>query len=89
MQKHAAVETKTTVLLRFQLAMNNTRVSVKRSKELDSVGRRRFITITEPSGYALETSLNSRKSMRFVYFVLLALAATVAFILWDRAPYRP
>jgi hypothetical protein len=30
----------------------------------------------------------SRKSMRFVYFLLLTLAATVAFILWDRAPNR-
>ena len=27
-----------------------------------------------------------RKNMRFVYFLLLTLAATVAFILWDRAP---
>src|SRR5215813_7948584 len=28
----------------------------------------------------------SRENMRFVYFLLLTLAATVAFILWDRAP---
>jgi hypothetical protein len=33
-------------------------------------------------------SERSRKSMRFVYFLLLTLTATVAFILWDRAPRR-
>jgi hypothetical protein len=30
----------------------------------------------------------SRKSRRIVYILLLVLAAVVAFILWDRAPYR-
>jgi len=30
----------------------------------------------------------SRKSKRFVYVLLLAVAAVIAFILWDRAPYR-
>jgi hypothetical protein len=29
-----------------------------------------------------------RESMHFVYFFLLTLAATVAFILWNRAPHR-
>jgi hypothetical protein len=44
----------------------------------------------DPRVSALEDfSEQSRKSMRFVYFLLLTLAATVAFILWDRAPYRP
>jgi hypothetical protein len=44
----------------------------------------------DPRVSALEDfSEQSRKSMRFVDFLLLALAATVAFILWDRAPYRP
>lgn len=43
----------------------------------------------DPRVSALEDfSEQSRKSMRFVYFLLLTLAATVAFILWDRAPYR-
>jgi hypothetical protein len=42
-----------------------------------------------PRVSALEDfSEQSRKSMRFVYFLLLTLAATVAFILWDRAPNR-
>jgi len=41
-----------------------------------------------PRVSALEDfSEQSRKSMRFVYFFLLTLAATVAFILWDRAPH--
>jgi uncharacterized protein DUF3592 len=31
-------------------------------------------------------SQQSRKHMRFVYLLLLALAGTVSFILWDRAP---
>jgi hypothetical protein len=31
-------------------------------------------------------SEQSRENMRFVYFLLLALAAIVAFVLWDRAP---
>jgi hypothetical protein len=44
----------------------------------------------DPRVSALEDfSEQSRKNMRFVYFCMLALAATVAFILWDRAPYRP
>lgn len=43
----------------------------------------------DPRVSALEDfSEQSRKSMRFVYLLLLALAATVAFILWDRAPRR-
>jgi hypothetical protein len=42
-----------------------------------------------PRVSALEDfSEQSRKSMRFVYFLLLTLAAAVAFILWDRAPHR-
>ena len=41
----------------------------------------------DPRVSALEDFFEqSRKSMRFVYFLLLILAATVAFILWDRAP---
>jgi hypothetical protein len=44
----------------------------------------------DPRVSALEDfSEQSRKSMRFVYFLLLTLAATVALILWDRAPQRP
>ena len=44
----------------------------------------------DPQVSALEDfSEQSRKSMRFVYFALLALAATVAFVLWNRAPHRP
>ena len=44
----------------------------------------------DPRVSALEDfSELSRKNMRSVYFFLLTLAATVAFILWDRAPYRP
>jgi hypothetical protein len=40
----------------------------------------------DPRVSALEDfSAQSRESMRFVYFLLLTLAATVAFILWDRA----
>jgi hypothetical protein len=42
-----------------------------------------------PGVSALEDfSEQSRESMRFVYFLLLTLAGTVAFILWDRAPHR-
>jgi hypothetical protein len=38
---------------------------------------------------ALENfSEQSRKSRLLVYFFLLTLAATIAFILWDRAPNR-
>ena len=33
-------------------------------------------------------SEQSRKDMHSVYFLLLTFAATVAFILWDRAPHR-
>ena len=85
----AAVETKTTVTTRFQLATNNTRVSVKQSKELES-GQTAMVYYDsqDPRVSALEGfSEQSRKSMRFVYFLLLTLAATVAFILWDRAPH--
>jgi Protein of unknown function (DUF3592) len=40
----------------------------------------------DPQVSALEDfSEQRRKSMRFVYFFLLTLAATVTFILWDRA----
>jgi Protein of unknown function (DUF3592) len=43
----------------------------------------------DPRVSALEDfSEQSRRSMRFVYFLLLTLAAVVAFILWDRAPHR-
>jgi hypothetical protein len=43
----------------------------------------------DPGVSALEDfSEQSRKNMRFTYILLLALAATVAFILWDRTPYR-
>jgi hypothetical protein len=43
-----------------------------------------------PQVSALEDfSEQSRRSIRFAYFFLLTLAATVAFILWDRAPHRP
>lgn len=43
----------------------------------------------DPQVNALEDfSEQSRKHVRFVYILLLALAATVAFILWDRAPHR-
>ncbi len=43
----------------------------------------------DPRVSALEDfSEQSRKSMRFVYFLVLMLVATVAFILWDRAPHR-
>ena len=43
----------------------------------------------DPEVSALEDfSKQSRESMRFVYVLLLTLAATVAFILWDRAPHR-
>ena len=43
----------------------------------------------DPGVSALEDfSEQSRKNMRFTYILLLALAATVAFILWDRAPCR-
>jgi hypothetical protein len=42
----------------------------------------------DPRVSALEDfSEQSRKSMRFVYFLLLTLSATVAFILWDRATH--
>ncbi len=44
----------------------------------------------DPRVNALENfSEQSRTSMRFVYFLLLTLAATVGFILWNGAPYRP
>jgi hypothetical protein len=43
----------------------------------------------DPRVSALEDfSEQSRKNMRFVYFLLLTLVATVAFILWDGAPHR-
>ena len=43
----------------------------------------------DPRVSALEDfSEQSRKSMRFVFFLVLTLVATVAFILWDRAPHR-
>jgi hypothetical protein len=43
----------------------------------------------DPRVSALEDfSEQSRKSMCSVYFLLLTLVATVAFILWDRAPHR-
>jgi len=43
----------------------------------------------DPRVSALENfSEQSRKNMRFVYFLLSTLAASVAFILWDRAPHR-
>jgi hypothetical protein len=43
----------------------------------------------DPRVSALEDfSEQTRKNMRFVYFLLLTLAATVAFILWDREPHR-
>jgi hypothetical protein len=55
----AAVETTTTVTIRFQLAMNSTRVSVKQRKELDSDRRRLFITTAKTPGLALlRTCLN-------------------------------
>jgi hypothetical protein len=43
----------------------------------------------DPRVSSLEAfSEQSRKSMRIVYFTLLALAGIVAYILWDRAPNR-
>jgi len=43
----------------------------------------------DPKVNALENfSEQSRKSRLLVYFFLLTLAATIAFILWDRAPNR-
>jgi hypothetical protein len=42
-----------------------------------------------PSDSALEDfSEQSRKDLRFVYILLLALVGTVAFVLWDRASVR-
>ena len=42
-----------------------------------------------PSDSALEDfSEQSRKDLRFVYILLVALVGTVAFVLWDRAPDR-
>jgi hypothetical protein len=44
----------------------------------------------DPRINALEKfSEQSRTNMHFVYFLLLMLAATVGFILWNRTPYRP
>lgn len=44
----------------------------------------------DPGVSSLEDfSERSRKSMRFVYLFLVALVATVSFILWDRAPTKP
>jgi hypothetical protein len=42
-----------------------------------------------PGVNALEDfSEQSRKNMRFVYILLLALVALVAFLVWNRTPYR-
>jgi hypothetical protein len=42
-----------------------------------------------PSVNSLEDfSEQSRKNMRFAYILLLALAAVVAFLIWNRTPYR-
>jgi UDP-N-acetylmuramyl pentapeptide phosphotransferase/UDP-N-acetylglucosamine-1-phosphate transferase len=42
-----------------------------------------------PGVNALEDfSEQSRKNMRFVYILLIALAAVVAFLVWNRTPYR-
>ena len=65
--------------------MNNTLVSVSQSKESDSARWRWFIMTAKTLGLALlRTSLNEPLSMLFVYFLSLTLAATFAFILWDR-----
>jgi len=43
----------------------------------------------DPSVSALEDfSEHSRKDLRFVYALLAVLVLTVAFVLWNRAPYR-
>lgn len=43
----------------------------------------------DPSVSALEDfSEQSRKDLRFVYSFLAVLVVTVAFVVWDRAPYR-
>ena len=43
----------------------------------------------DPSVSALEEfNKQSRKDLRFVYIFLTGLVVTVAFVLWDRAPYR-
>ena len=49
----AAVDTKTTVTTRFQLAMNSTRVLARQRKELDSDRPRLFITTAKTPGLAL------------------------------------
>ena len=42
-----------------------------------------------PGVNALEDfSEQSRKNMRFVYILLIALTAVVAFLVWNRTPYR-
>jgi hypothetical protein len=44
----------------------------------------------DPQVSSLENfSQQSRNDIRFVYLLLLALAATVGFIVWDRAPTKP
>ena len=48
-----------------------------------------YYDVQDPRVNALEDfAEQSRKNKRFVYILLLVLVAIVAFILWDRAPYR-
>jgi hypothetical protein len=48
-----------------------------------------YYDVQDPGVNALEDfAEQSRKNKRFVYILLLVLVAIVAFILWDRAPYR-
>jgi hypothetical protein len=67
--------------------MNNMQVSVKQSKEFGQTAMVYYDSQDLRVSALEDFSEQSRKSMRFVYFLLLTLAATVAFILWDRAPH--
>jgi hypothetical protein len=89
--KTAAVETKITCHYAFPVGDDQyAGVSIA----APGVGFGQTVTVyydsQDPRVSALEDfSEQSRKNMRFVYFLVLTLAATIAFILWDRAPYRP
>jgi hypothetical protein len=67
--------------------MNNTRVSVKLSKDPHSVIV--YYDSQDPRVSSLEDfSEQSLENMRFVYFFVVTLAVTGALILWARASQR-
>jgi hypothetical protein len=66
-------------------------LGVRKAKE--GVGFNQTVTVyydsQDPSTSALEDfSEQSREDLSFVYILLVVLVVTIAFVLWDRAPYR-